>query len=139
VAAKTSTGNTQKRDLERTRLVAAWTGFYGRPPPKGTGIRILTLAEAYHRQAAEAGGIKAATMRALNSIVKGSKNQPPQNNEHHHLSPGTRLMRDWHGETHVADILDGGVLYRGTSYRSLSAVARAITGARWSGPRFFGL
>jgi hypothetical protein len=52
---------------------------------------------------------------------------------------GTRLIRVWHGETHVVDLLNDGVLYKGKTYRSLSAVARVITGARWSGPRFFGL
>lgn len=55
------------------------------------------------------------------------------------LRPGTRLMREWNGRMHVVDVVEGGFLLDGKSYRSLSAVARRITGARWSGPRFFRL
>jgi hypothetical protein len=55
-------------------------------------------------------------------------------------SPGARLLREWNGKTHVVDVLpDGRFAWRGQTYRSLSVIARAITGTRWSGPRFFGL
>lgn len=53
--------------------------------------------------------------------------------------PGTRLIREWKGASHVAEIIDDGVRYEGEDYGSLSEVARVITGTRWSGPRFFGL
>ena len=53
--------------------------------------------------------------------------------------PGTVLLREWRGKTHRVTIEDGGVLYQGHRYRSLSQVARIITGCRWSGPAFFGL
>jgi hypothetical protein len=53
--------------------------------------------------------------------------------------PGARLLRDWNGRTHVIDVTENGYLYDETIYRSLSAIARRITGAHWSGPRFFGL
>ena len=53
--------------------------------------------------------------------------------------PGTVLVREWHGVGHQVRVLEEGVLYLGERYRSLSAVARLITGTRWSGPRFFGL
>lgn len=53
--------------------------------------------------------------------------------------PGARLMREWNGRMHVIDVIDGGFCFEGKTYRSLSAIARRITGARWSGPRFFGL
>jgi hypothetical protein len=55
------------------------------------------------------------------------------------LKPGTRLLREWQGVTHEVIVLEDGVLFRGKRHRSLSEVARAITGSRWSGPRFFGL
>ena len=55
------------------------------------------------------------------------------------IKPGTRLVREWHGVTHTVLVLDDGVEWQGRRYRSLSLVAREITGARWSGPRFFGL
>jgi hypothetical protein len=52
---------------------------------------------------------------------------------------GARLIREWNGTTHVVDVVDGGYLWNGEQHRSLSAIARAITGTRWSGPRFFGI
>ncbi len=55
------------------------------------------------------------------------------------LKPGTILLREWHGVNHRVAVLGGGVEYRGQRYRSLSEVARTITGSRWSGPLFFGL
>lgn len=55
------------------------------------------------------------------------------------LMPGARLIRDWNGRSHVVDVVMGGYLYEGSIHRSLSAIARTITGAHWSGPRFFGL
>lgn len=53
--------------------------------------------------------------------------------------PGARLLRDWNGRTHIVDVIDGGFVFEARVYRSLSAIARQITGAHWSGPRFFGL
>ena len=52
---------------------------------------------------------------------------------------GGRLLREWNGVTHIVEVEEGGYRWNGETYRSLSAVARAITGTRWSGPRFFGL
>jgi hypothetical protein len=55
------------------------------------------------------------------------------------LAPGTRLLREWNGRQHFVEVVDGGYVFDGKPYRSLSAIARRITGAHWSGPRFFGL
>jgi hypothetical protein len=55
------------------------------------------------------------------------------------LKAGTRLVREWQGRTHTVDVTPSGYAWKGELYRSLSAVARKITGAQWSGPRFFGL
>ena len=55
------------------------------------------------------------------------------------IKPGTRLLREWQGVVHEVVVLEDSVRYRGKDWPSLSAVAREITGARWSGPRFFGL
>jgi hypothetical protein len=55
------------------------------------------------------------------------------------IKPGTRLLREWQGTVHEVLVLERGVAYQGKTWPSLSAVAREITGARWSGPRFFGL
>jgi hypothetical protein len=55
------------------------------------------------------------------------------------LHPGARLLREWNGRTHVVDVIDSGFVYEAKVYRSLTAIARVITGTHWSGPRFFGL
>ncbi len=55
------------------------------------------------------------------------------------IAPGMRLIREWNGSSHVVEVVDGGFVWNGKRYGSLSAIARAITGARWSGPRFFAL
>ncbi|BDW86550.1 hypothetical protein MACH21_27270 [Roseicyclus marinus] len=55
------------------------------------------------------------------------------------LKPGGRLLREWNGVTHVVEVVENGYLWNGQRWRSLSVIAREITGAHWSGPRFFGL
>ncbi len=55
------------------------------------------------------------------------------------LQPGLRLVREWKGERHEAEVLESGIAYRGRTFANLSQVARHITQVRWNGPRFFGL
>ena len=93
----------------------------------------------YKMQENAFGGLAKAILRKLQtSAPKGelpAKNRQPRPS----FKPGTRLVREWHGVTHTVVILADGVEWRGQRYRSLSVVAREITGAHWSGPRFFGL
>jgi hypothetical protein len=123
----------------RAALITAWIKAYGRPPPKGISTRLLELAAAYNAQVRQCGELKAPIRQALQAIAVG-KSEPPQAGRRRatESTPGTRLVREWHGKTHIVDVLKDGVSYQGRTYRSLSEVARAITGARWSGPRFFG-
>ena len=125
----------------REDLIEAWRAAYGRPPPKRIGSRLLMLAWVYRRQVAQHGGLSPAGERKLAACAAGKGATSHQKAPAAKRGPakGLRLIRVWHGETHVVDLLDDGVLYKGRTYRSLSAVARVITGARWSGPRFFGL
>ncbi len=123
--------------LSREEVVAAWKAAYGRPPPKGIGSRLLALAAAYHRQVQAQGGLRPDTRVKLMAIAGGER--PAETAARSTASAGTRLVRDWHGESHVVDVMDDGVLYRGETFRSLSQVAQRITGAKWSGPRFFGI
>ena len=78
------------------------------------------------------GGLSAATRRLL--CEEGGKAA-----RRRVIRPGTVLIREWHGVAHQVTVGEGGVLYRGERYHSLSEVARLITGTRWSGLRFFGL
>ena len=128
--------------LSREALIEQWTKAYGHPPPKGISRRLLEYSAAYQVQVRALGGLKPAVQRKLRQLAIPKENRasspanakPPKS-----LPPGSRLVREWHGNIHTVDVLADGVLYNGRRYRSISEVARAITGARWSGPRFFGL
>ena len=122
--------------LSRDELVAEWTEAHGHPPPKGIKRALLERDLAYRLQARAFGDLKQATSKTLMRTALGTE---PGVEKDKQLGPGARLVRDWNGVTHHVDVMEGGYLWNGKRYRSLSAIARAITGARWSGPRFFGL
>ena len=129
-------------DLSREQLVELWIKAHGRKPPKGVKRALLERSAAYRIQARAVGGLKPATRRHLLALANGRSKKPSQTPAARKPSvprPGARLVRQWRGKTHSVDVVDGGFLWDGTRYRSLSAIAREITGARWSGPRFFGL
>ena len=122
--------------LSRDELVAEWTEAHGHPQPKGIKRALLERDLAYRLQAKAFRDLTPATSKALMKIALDTEPGVQQQQE---LRPGARLVRDWNGVTHHVDVIEGGYLWNGRRYRSLSAIARAITGARWSGPRFFGL
>jgi len=129
----------------RADLIAQWEAAYHRPPPKGISRRLLEYAAAYNIQVRRYGGLKPSTKRKLRQIAEaarerrlnGTKAGPPKIRRQ--LGTGTRLIRDWHGTTHTVDVVEGGFRYNGLIYKSLSEIAKLITGAHWSGPRFFGV
>lgn len=131
-----------KDPLSRPELLEAWVETHGQPPPKGISTRLLRLACEYNKQVREHGRLKKARLRELLRYAAPSKGtrrstrRPAQSTK---PVAGARLVREWQGKTHVVDVQERGVIYRDKTYGSLSQVARAITGARWSGPRFFGL
>ncbi len=127
-------------DLPRPDLVERWQALYRSDPPKGISRPLLVRAVAYEMQVKRYGGLKPATCRRLRKIAHGlavghevNVLAPPK------LKPGARLVREWNGSTHVVEAVEGGFTWNGERHSSLSAIARAITGVRWSGPRFFGL
>ncbi len=129
-------------DLSRADLIARWVATHGSRPPKGISRRLLEYSAAYAIQARALGGLKSVLRRKLVSASGDGALRTPirdSSKKRKALSAGARLVRDWHGRTHTVDIVDGGFRYEGRDYRSLSQIAREITGARWSGPRFFGL
>jgi len=126
------------KDLDRRGLAEAWQQAFGRPiPPKlfrNTAIPIL----AYRLQALKFGDLSPAAERYLASLLPrkdGKPTKPPPRR----LKPGTRLLRTWQGRTFTVTVTDDGFVWDGTTYRSLSIIARKITGTAWSGPAFFGL
>ena len=149
-------------DLEALR--AHWQAVTGQNAPATFRIPLLRAAVAYKLQEQVHDGLKAGTRRLLHRVADAADSVrrgrvvarpagPSSAAEHSALStirgrapaaplrikPGTRLLRTWQGSTHEVLVGDNGVTYRGLSYRSLSEVARLITGQRWSGPLFFGL
>jgi hypothetical protein len=95
----------------------------------------MEKAIAYDLQVKAFGGLSARTRRTLRAAAKADGSSSLSKLP----SGGTRLVREWHGARHEVEVLEDGYLWRGARHRSLSAIARAITGAKWSGPRFFGL
>jgi hypothetical protein len=127
--------------LPDSKLVEGWTALFGRPPPRGISRRLLELAAAYQAQGMLYGGLRQSTRRKLIDWARrrAAATEKPERKPRVTLSPGTRLVREWHGRICTVEVTEQGFLYAGQRYRSLSAVARTITGARWSGRRFFGL
>ena len=127
------------RALPKEALKERWEKLYGSPSPPHMSRKLLTYAIAYRMQEQALGGLDRATRRRLaraaEDLAAGRTPAAPPLK----IKPGTRLLREWQGVVHEVIVLEDGVEYRGKSWPSLSAVAREITGARWSGPRFFGL
>ena len=127
-------------DLPRADLVERWKVLYRPDPPRGISTRLMVRAIAYQMQARQYGGLKSAIVRRLEKIAGGKTGGKTEDAPRAlALDPGTRLVRDWNGATHTVDVIDNGFEWQGQQYGSLSEIARKITGARWSGPRFFGL
>ncbi len=122
------------RGLSRTDLVERWVGLHGSPPIKTMTEGLLARGIAYEMQVRQIGGLTPSERKALGALARGRSNPSPGL-----LKAGTRLYRSWRGITQVILVLESGYSWRGKSYASLSEVARAISGTRWSGPRFFGL
>ena len=120
--------------MDRADLIAAWNGVFGRPVPKGLSQSMLRRFLAFDLQARRAGGLsKTAQAALIRKDAVLAKHVTPS------LKLGGRLVREWNGVTHVVEVTEAGFEWRGKCWRSLSAIAREITGAHWSGPRFFGL
>lgn len=115
-------------DLQGLRV--EWRKRYGEPP-KMRSRELLARLLAWRIQADAFGGLDATTIR----LLKAEQLPPPKPL----LSVGTRLSREWLGRRYDVDVLEKGFRYAGVDYRSLSEVARVITGTRWNGLRFFGL
>lgn len=121
--------------LDRQILVEKWRNIYGSEPPGRISTNFLVRSISYRMQEQVFGGLKPTTRRFLEGFLK--EEQMPISNIN--IKLGTRLIREWHGVTYEVLVTEEGVILDGKKYRSLTEVARYITGAKWSGPRFFGL
>ena len=117
--------------LDLDGLRAEWRTRFGSPPTLRSPA-LLRRMLAWRIQVAAFGGLDADTRRRLrqSSPVKPATPDP---------TPGTRIRREWNGVIHDVSVVPDGFVYDGRRFKSLSEIARAITGVRWNGPRFFGL
>jgi hypothetical protein len=126
-------------DLTAPQLRAEWRRLYRGQPPR-LSRDLLVRSIAYRIQELAHGGLSKATRRKLLALTKVlQSNGSIEPDDGPNLRPGARLVREWRGRTHTVQVTEDGFEYDGKPYSSLSKIAHAITGAHWSGPRFFGL
>ena len=116
-----------------------WKTLYGKEPSGHIRRSFLIRVIAYRLQEEAFGGLKPSAQRILDRVCDGRGEAARKPSPRSPSGAGTVLIREWRGVRHRVIVLDNDVVYRGRRYKSLSEVARAITGARWSGPLFFGL
>src|SRR5438094_5009976 len=126
--------------LPTHELRIAWRRLYRSEPPRGLPRDLMIRALAYRLQERAHGGLAPTAKRKLRSLVaeleaKGTQAFDPGIA----LKPGARLVRDWAGQAHTVIVIEDGFEYHGERYPSLTKIAARITGAHWSGPRFFGI
>jgi len=130
----------QKLDaMPPAELRAAWREQYRRPAPN-LGSDLLRRGIAWRMQERTEGKLPPSTRREIEKMIaRLNTGKEPVKAGSAKLKPGTRLIRSWGGMIHHVLVLEDGYEHEGRHYRSLSQIARAITDAHWSGPRFFGL
>jgi hypothetical protein len=121
------------RSLARDALRRHWRAVFGRTPPADLSKDLLGRMIAYRLQEQAFGGLDRESLRFLEVLARHGGAPRRQ------LKPGTVLVRDYQGWRHTVTVAPDGFDWQGTRYPSLSAIARAITGTAWSGPRFFAL
>lgn len=120
--------------LSRDALLDLWPKAMDCPVPRGMSQVMLRRFLSFELQALAQGGLGRGDLEQIRRLTTGtSRAKTPR------VSQGTRFLREWNGITHVVERCETGFLWNGSVYTSLSAIAKAITGAHWSGPRFFGI
>ncbi|SIN65704.1 Protein of unknown function [Parasphingorhabdus marina DSM 22363] len=123
------------KDMPKKQLRVEWQHVYrSEAPDISSGM--LRLGIAYRLQEKHFGGLSPKTITKLKRIAKKGRAALSGSDS---LKPGTRLVRSWNGQTLAVLVVDDGFIMGDKHYRSLSEIAREVTGAHWSGPRFFGL
>jgi hypothetical protein len=127
-----------KLDIDELR--ERWKAMFGKAPSRDIGRSFLTRAIAYRLQEKAFGGLKPSTQRLLAEFgIDGANGSALAAAPSRTVRSGAVLVREWRGISHQVSVLEKGFSFQGKRYRSLSEVARQITGTQWSGPLFFGL
>ena len=135
------------QEMKTPALQQKWRLVFKSEPPAKMRAGFLQRAIAYRLQEATFGGLKSSTRKELQCVAHAMRTgsvpalagNSSVRTPARALSPGTQLMREWNGAIQRVDVVDEGFVWNGQSFRTLSAVAVAITGTKWSGPKFFGL
>lgn len=122
--------------MDRPVLLKLWRQLFGTEAPRNASVGFLTCSLGHTLQIREHGDVPLRVLKGLRTIADGKV--PPAGSAAA-LRPGVCLMREWNGRTYRVEVVTDGFMLDGRRYRSLSAIARHITGAQWSGPRFFGI
>ena len=128
----------QIADKSSCELSTEWARRYGAPAPN-ISPDLLRMGLAYKFQEQRQGALGRSTRTLLARASADHSTPAATVVRTRKLTPGTRLVRDWHGVGHTVTVLEQGFEYGGKTWPSLSAIAKAITGAHWNGLRFFGL
>lgn len=125
------------------QLRAKWRSSLKQAPPLHVRKQLFVPILAYKLQEHASGGLKPEIRRRLEKLAASYRRDPNKEATPlaipRRIKPGTRLLRQWNGKTHQVTVIEDGFEYEGERYKSLSVIARLITGTRWSGPLFFGL
>jgi hypothetical protein len=128
------------KNMAHVDLRGAWRRAWRSHPPKFLSRDLLELGIAWKLQERAFGGLGGVTKRRLTELALAIEAKADiARTRRVSLRPGARLIREWGGESHEVLVTEDGFLWRGKNWRSLSVIAREMTGTRWSGPRFFGL
>jgi hypothetical protein len=128
----------QIAEMDPAGLAVEWARRYGAPAPN-ISPDLVRLGLAYRFQEQRHGGVSRTSKTLMRRATTAADQPAKPATMVRKLTPGTRLVRDWHGVGHTVIVLEDGFAYDGKQWPSLSAIAKAITGAHWNGPRFFGL
>ena len=123
--------------MSREDLQSLWTKLFDKPPNPALRRENLIPILAYRLQEKAYGGLKPSVAKRLRALAEGEPRRGSAATPT--IRPGTRIVREWQGKLHEVCALADGYEYNGQTWRSLSEIARAITGTRWSGPAFFGI
>jgi len=120
-------------------LRGEWRRLHRMPPPMRLSRDLLMRGVTYKLQERRLGGLSKSLLRKLEGLNHASETNSAHKPAPISLKAGTRLIREWRGVTHTVLVQAQGFEWKGRRYRSLTIIAHKITGAHWSGPRFFGL
>jgi Protein of unknown function (DUF2924) len=127
-------------DLDLDELRDRWKTLFGNPAPLSLRRKFLARAIAYQMQVQAYGGLSNSTKRRLSEIAGAlRRGNPDAAGLARQIRPGTQLIREWKEQTHIVTAISHGFEWNGQIYKSLSAVAKEITGTNWNGYAFFGI